>query len=367
VDAIDAVNLMTVHAAKGLEFPVVFVVNLSRGSGGRAAPIRVAVHVPPEDAVAVGDFQSEFDEGAAKRDREETKRLLYVAFTRARDRLYLTSVTERGAFKARSGSLGEVLPRTLHEVFTAAAGTAADGVTLDWCAASGRRHRFRVCAPPAAWVADEPSPFATGPGGQPPAPARGAADDFGVLDDASAPARVAVTSIGVSPDSDGDRGRAAGDHARVVLGRVVHRLFQNRVRGDASRDSLVAAAQRFVTDDEVPDIQDLEALSAEAADVFARMWTAPEVRSVLEGAECLYEVPVSFTLAGATAGGESNILRGVIDCLVQRPGGGVVVLDFKTGTPRGSDRQQLDAYVQAARMLCPGAAVEGRLVYPPMD
>jgi superfamily I DNA/RNA helicase len=50
IDAVDAVNLMTVHAAKGLEFPVVFVVNLSRGSGGPRAPIRVAAQAAPEDA-----------------------------------------------------------------------------------------------------------------------------------------------------------------------------------------------------------------------------------------------------------------------------------------------------------------------------
>ena len=36
IDALDAVSLMTVHAAKGLEFPVVFVVNLSRGTGNGA-------------------------------------------------------------------------------------------------------------------------------------------------------------------------------------------------------------------------------------------------------------------------------------------------------------------------------------------
>jgi RecB family exonuclease len=57
----------------------------------------------------------------------------------------------------------------------------------------------------------------------------------------------------------------------------------------------------------------------------------------------------------------------VIDCLVLRPDGEVVVLDFKTGAPRGADRQQLDAYVQAARLLFPGTPVEGRLVYPPSD
>jgi ATP-dependent exoDNAse (exonuclease V) beta subunit len=139
IDATDAVSLMTVHAAKGLEFPIVFVVNLGRGTGGMRAPIRVASDPAGEASVSIADYQSEADEDALARDREETKRLLYVAVTRARDRLYLSAVVQDGACRTGRGSLGEVLPPTFKALLAEAAG-ARPGV-VRWPGQS-RSHAF---------------------------------------------------------------------------------------------------------------------------------------------------------------------------------------------------------------------------------
>jgi superfamily I DNA/RNA helicase len=96
---------------------------MGRGTGTSRAPIRVATDARGEPSVAVADFQSEADEDTQAREREETKRLLYVALTRARDRLYLSATVENGVCRMGRGSLGDVLPGALRSLFASAAGS----------------------------------------------------------------------------------------------------------------------------------------------------------------------------------------------------------------------------------------------------
>jgi DNA helicase-2/ATP-dependent DNA helicase PcrA len=102
----EAVQLMSVHAAKGLEFDVVFLTGLEQGL------------FPHENAIAEG-----------RDGLEEERRLMYVAVTRARQRLYLSCAQTRllhgqTRYCVPSGFLEEIPAELLQRLNRAPAATA---------------------------------------------------------------------------------------------------------------------------------------------------------------------------------------------------------------------------------------------------
>lgn len=96
-DRREAVSLMTLHNAKGLEFPIVFIAGVEEGL------------IP---------HHTSFDD---EEELEEERRLFYVGLTRAKQRVYLTLVSSRRGFRGWMPQVGsrflDDIPQEFVEVF----------------------------------------------------------------------------------------------------------------------------------------------------------------------------------------------------------------------------------------------------------
>jgi ATP-dependent helicase/nuclease subunit A len=336
IDALDAVNLMTVHAAKGLEFPVVFVVNLARGTGNFRAPIRVVATPGGDDvSVAVGDFRSDADEDDAAREREETKRLLYVALTRARDRLYLASVLKEGRVQPGRGSLAEVLPQSLIDVFA-----AGD----QWRAASGTVHRLHRCEPCTL------APAHIAPADAPSHPAPSHLEPLRSVE--SRPRMSVASATGAATDVQ----LHAVPLSDRLVGTLVHRMLQ-RFGFNAPGADLRELAPRLLREDEIDSSDAIDAVVDQSVAAYTSICARQDVHQLYAAGRKLHEVPFTALVDG-------RVLRGTVDCLVETAPGRLTVLEFKTGQPRAEHQVQLAIYVQAMKQAFLTAIIDAMLVYP---
>ncbi|MFO0652191.1 MAG: UvrD-helicase domain-containing protein [Polyangiales bacterium] len=399
-DAPDSVKLVTMHASKGMEYPLVVLDALDRKLDVRLPRVEVvrpgelAVMLGPEALtesgvqivpdVGVDDWKERFQQlfDGESRQRQELLRLLYVAVTRARDHLVLLWPEE-----SKSGTTAYLRSLITARVKAPAVATSS-GAEGEWL---GQRVRVYASskadeadepeddAPPtdlAAWraLAEMGDPEAPGAPSTMTAPRLARVSPSELCQVADCPevprlmrfargerhalARADGVSVGRTTIPDARRTRLAiGDKIPPSrIGALVHAAVERAsLLAPTSRDEDLALAERVF--DICGETEHRELIAELVADTLASLRaTALALRAVEEPAR---EVPFAVDLRGTT-------LRGVIDLVVRAPEG-LHVVDLKTHPLKAPDLDrwaayyapQLDAYALAVARLT-GEPVLGR-------
>lgn len=348
----EQVRVMTVHKAKGLEANIVFVLDAHRQPPtGKLGDL---IEIEKSDrgslyALALGDARkAERLDAACDRAkrlmREEYRRLLYVAATRARDRLYICGHQQGNEPDPGKKAAAE---KSWHALATDAfneLGAEIVDVGEKW----GGRVR-RLSCPQTAPVKEAGG---RGPPSDHPLPdylARSARNEARLR---LSPSELAAAS----GDAAFSPARASRFYAR---GRVLHRLLE--LLPDVEPAARRAAADRLLS-------RQAEAFSAED-----RAAMREEAMKVLED-PVFHEVFAPGSIAEAAIGGrlqESNItLSGRIDRLAILENR-ILVVDYKTNRPPparladvpGAYLAQMAAYRGLLQEIYPGRAIEAALLW----
>jgi ATP-dependent helicase/nuclease subunit A len=273
-----------------------------------------------------------------ERSQEEEKRLLYVAFTRARRHLFLCA--SKLAESEGKPTLFQLLPESLRAIMQDALTT--EETEIAWSPGEVK-HRLRL-------VTAEPQP-------------RRYRRVEKTPDYRLALEPIEDTSVRRLTLSTLVRDRAeepiipwALDPVDLAVGTTVHRLFEYAVPLDESLQD--------VTRTVLPDLPgktpaERQEATRKAADFYAWLSRQPELDRLMKEGEVHREVPFALVHEG-------RVLRGMIDSLVLLPGR-IVVIDYKTGGARSEHKMQMELYLEAARVLFPQKDMEGLVFYPQGD
>jgi ATP-dependent helicase/nuclease subunit A len=400
----DAIRIMTIHAAKGLEFPVVFLLNA--GARFNRTRQRQPLQFDPEVGLGLQVWDWRFRnrvesfgwslarDAAAMRELEEELRLLYVAATRAREKLFIFG-HDHASFWADMHDYYADMPPWLLDRQTV-------NSPLEWLmmAAATDPAAAAVTVHPCEPVAAEPLPASQTQPGIP-------ADEpwleqsrqlLAFRPDRSLsklPAVISVTTAVelAAPPPDPERTHLFSAEP-VRLGApafAVHDRQAARARGLAYHRFMEHADPACFVDQKL--LQDqlatlvaagrLSAAEAELLDPEDLLWfgSTPLAATMRHQAHRLHR-EVGFVYAWPLAGAatqpcgsrgsaEYTLIRGIIDCLVETPAG-LVILDFKTDEAADPElfrekaagySLQLQLYAQAAAAIFGQKVCQASLVF----
>jgi len=331
----DAVQLMTVHGAKGLEFDHVFVIHLSRSS------------FPPNDRKAVIEFPKELmkDQKPEGDFRiQEERRLFYVAITRARKRLTLTTIVRPRL--APSVFLEDLLRdadlkvRDIEQISPAVTVPAEDETAAPVPADASHPGLFtsvspdsRVYSQIALWSRAYHPPL--------PEPLHLSASAIDTY--RNCPLRYLFGSVwGIS-------GKAA---PAMVFGSVMHAAVREMMQAWHRRDALsrddveLILARKWRSEGYEDAYQEEEYRRAGLAQLLEfRLMHNRAARPIILHTEWKFELPMA----------DGVVVTGRVDQINHLPDGTVEVVDYKTGSPKqlkdAEDSVQLSLYALAVREI----------------
>jgi ATP-dependent helicase/nuclease subunit A len=340
------VRVMTAHGAKGLEAPIVILPDTTTRAASQGGPL-----LETEDGGFLWAPRKADDgpQSAKARDRREAAaaheslRLLYVALTRARDRLIVCGIRTRD--QSYRESWHETVVRALDQPPIAAQAR----MVLD-----GDMQVQRYGADPRVAAASEAA--AAEPASELPAWARRLAPAEPAAQRYASPSALAESERGPSASPLSERGGLG----RYRRGLIVHRLLQALPdlppAGRAEAAAAMLAREGDLTADQ----------RREMAGAALGVLEDPRFAAVF-GPGSRAEAAIAGSAAGLPAG---LAVSGRVDRLLVEPGR-VLVVDFKTNRPapgriEDADRAylvQMAVYAAVLREVFPGRTIEAALVW----
>ena len=341
------VRVMTVHGAKGLEAPVVILADAT-ADPARLGRTPLSVDIEVESAGSAPLLRPKKDErqppfedvivAEEKRDLEEHLRLLYVALTRAADRLIVSGVRAKERKDGADPRPANCWHRIVEQAMTEMGAEQCVGyLALRFGSAgafSSRRSKDKAQLPPV--VVPDWARRAAPVEARPPRPL--------------APSAIAADDETAPPPSEAMR-------AAALRGTWIHQLLERLPA--VEEGARASAANRWLERSAgVRDPGEREEIVGQVCGLLA------DARfSSLFGPGSLGEAPLAATLP------DGRVIAGTVDRLrIEEEL--ISVIDFKTGkVPAGESdvpnahRAQMKAYAEALQVIFPGRRVSASLLY----